>query len=186
VQLSVRRADDALPGIFPADPDTKARLSAPCILATDPSGLYVLVAPRTTNEIHSKVPDYLVALQDAFLERSHGTTATNNEFDTAETPHDDDVLPLVPFEHVSSYAFPVGSPWPDPPPLYMGQPVYYYIRNVSVRYDKALPDSVDTRNVILFNCPWPPDFVLFPQLLCPPHQTSHKVTSTSLHPPTVC
>jgi hypothetical protein len=135
-----------------ADAEDEVALRLPQEAACDQCSIDALNAPAPhpvergqseSSSLNSKVPDYFVAL-DAFLERSHGTAATNNEFDTAETPHsDDDIPPPAPFEHVSTYAFPVGSPWPDLLPPYIGQPVYYYTRIVSARYDKALLDSVD-------------------------------------------
>jgi hypothetical protein len=79
-----------------------------------------------SSSLNYEVPDYFVALEDAFDERSPVPTATNNKPDTETPDGDDDVPPPAPFEHVSSYASPVGSPWPALPPLYMGQLMYYY------------------------------------------------------------
>ncbi|KAK3147970.1 hypothetical protein QOZ80_3BG0288970 [Eleusine coracana subsp. coracana] len=41
---------DVGPGVFPADPDTQARVSRPFILATDPSGLLLAIAPPSMSE----------------------------------------------------------------------------------------------------------------------------------------
>jgi hypothetical protein len=53
-RASIRSEDDTLPDIFPAVPDTKAGVSAPCILTADPTGFPLAIAPRFMTESTSE------------------------------------------------------------------------------------------------------------------------------------
>jgi hypothetical protein len=47
---------DVGPSVYPADPDTQARVSEPCIRASDPSGLLLAIAPPSMSEQAPKEP----------------------------------------------------------------------------------------------------------------------------------
>ncbi|KAK3125352.1 hypothetical protein QOZ80_7BG0603760 [Eleusine coracana subsp. coracana] len=81
---------------------------------------------RDSSSMMSDLPDCLFGLDIASDEPSPSTNAARNKSDP-ETPSSDDDAPApAAGEGEPSHAPSVGSPWPAPPPPYMGQPVYYF------------------------------------------------------------